>query len=82
MESIGTEGDLTVGPEAEEKVETSEVDPEIPSEIGGADQLPSYIIQFANAVKLYQKKNHIFFRCGSPDHLVKGFPKDLGKITR
>ena len=58
MESNGTEGDLSVKPEGEGEAESSEgEDQETPSEIRGADQLISYIIHFANAVKLYQKKN-------------------------
>ena len=37
---------------------------------------------FANAVELYQKKNHNCFWCGSPDHLVKDCPKEMGKTAR
>ena len=44
MENIGTEGDLTAELEGEEEVESSEGDPGIPSEIGRADHLLSYII--------------------------------------
>ena len=68
--------------EGEEEVESSEVDPETSSEIGGADQQHSYIIQFVNTVKLYQKKNWNCFGCGNPDYLVKDCPKDLTKVTR
>ena len=82
VESVGTERDLTAGLEREEEVESSEGDPETPSESGGADQALSYIIQFSNAVKLYQKKNQNCFGCGSPDHLVKDCPMDLSKVTR
>ena len=53
MESIGTEENLTAGPEGEEEVGFSEGDPETPSKIGGAEQPLSYIVQFVNAVELY-----------------------------
>ena len=46
-----------------------------------ADQLPGYIIHLANVVELYQKKHGNCFRCGSPDHFVKDYPKDLSKTT-
>ena len=58
MGSIGTEENLNVKPEGEEEVKSSEgEDPETLSDIDGADQATSYIIHFANAVELYQKKN-------------------------
>ena len=58
VESIGTEEDSHVKPDGEEEAESSdEEDPETSSAIGEADQLVRYIIHFANAVKLYQKKN-------------------------
>ena len=37
---------------------------------------------FANAVKLYQRKNQNSFRCGNHDHLVKDCLKDLSKTTQ
>ena len=37
---------------------------------------------FANAIQLYQKKNCSCFGCGSPDHLVKDCPKEMGKTAR
>ena len=82
VESVGTKGDLTVGQGEKEEVELSEEDPETSSEIGGADQQISYIAWFANVVKLYQKKNWNCFGYGSPDHLVKDCPKDIGKVAR
>ena len=82
VESIRTEIDSTAGLEGEEEVESSGGDLEAPSEIGGAEQLLSYIIWFANAVELYQKRNQNCFGCGSPEHLVKDCPKDLSKVTR
>ena len=57
VESVGIQGVSTAGPEGEEEIESSVGDAETPSEIGGADQPISYIVQFVNAVELYQKKN-------------------------
>ena len=82
VESIGTEGDSCVKLEREEEAESSEGDQETPSEIGGANQPMSYIICFANAVRLYQKKKQNCFGCGSPNHLVKDCPKGLSRVTR
>ena len=45
-------------------------------------QMLAHKVWFANAVELYQKKNCNCFGCGSPDHLVKDCPKDLGKSAR
>ena len=60
VECVGTEEDSSVKLEGEEEAESSEEEvQEILNEIGGADQLISYIIRFANAVKLYQKKTEI-----------------------
>ena len=83
VKSIGTEGGLSVKSEGEEEAESSDgEDPETLSGIGGADQPISYIICFAKAVELYQRKNQNCFGCGSPDHLVKDFPKDHSKTAR
>ena len=49
---------------------------------GGADQSVGYIIHFANAVELYQKKNQNCFGCSSHDHLIKDCLKDLSKTTQ
>ena len=71
VESIGTEENLSVKPEGEEVAESSDgEDPETSSGTGGADQPVSYIICFANAVELYQRKNQNCFGCGSPEYLV------------
>ena len=51
-------------------------------EVGDIDPLLGYIPWFATVVELYQKKNCNCFRCGSPDHLVKDCPKELGKLQR
>ena len=54
VESVGTEENSSVKPEGEEEAESSDgEDPETSSEIGGADQMASYIIHFANVVELY-----------------------------
>ena len=50
--------------------------------VGYIDPSLGYIMQFANVVDLYKKKNCNCFRCGSPDHLVKDCPKELGKTAR
>ena len=51
-------------------------------EIGHVDPSLGYISQFTNVVELYQKKNCTCFGCGSPDHLVKDCPKEVGKTAR
>ena len=40
----------------------------------------AYIVQFTNAVELYQKRNYNCFRCGRPDHLLKDCPKTSWKV--
>ena len=50
--------------------------------VDNVDLSLGYIIQFANAVELYQKKNQNCFGCSSPYHLVKDFLKELGKTAR
>ena len=74
--------------QAQSPLEEKEVEASAEEDMGqsgegvGTDQLLGYIVQFANAVELYQKKNHNCFRCGNLDHLVKDCTKDLGKTTR
>ena len=46
--------------------------------VGDVDSSLGYMAWFANVVELYQKKNHNYFGCGSPDYLVKDCPKELG----
>ena len=47
----------------EEEAESSaREDAETSSRAGGADQLVEYIVLFANAVKLYQRRNQNCFR--------------------
>ena len=55
------EGDAE--PSVDEDVEAS-------GRVGEMDQSIEYIIRFAKAVELYQKKNRNCFGCGSPDPLV------------
>ena len=65
----------------EEEAESSVgVDPETSSRVGGVDQLVGYIVCFAKAVELYQRKNGNCFGCGSPDHLMKDCLKDLARL--
>ena len=61
-------------PSAGEDVETS-------GRVGGMGQATEYIIHFAKAVELYQKKNRNYFVCGSPDHLIWDCPKDISKFA-
>ena len=81
VESIGAEEDLSVKPEGEEEAESSDEDPETSNGIGGADKQVCSIINFANAIALYQKKNQNCFGCSSPDHLMKDCPKDCSKTA-
>ena len=78
LESNGvTEDSDTKG----EEVEYSDrEDPKTSSGEKGAEQLLGYIIHLANSVKLHQKKNQNYFRCGSPDHLVKDCPKEATSL--
>ena len=83
VEDHETEEDSDPKPDGEKEPESSaEEDVGMSGKVGGADQSLSYIVQFVNAVELYQKNNHSCFGCGSLDHLVKDCPKDLGKTTR
>ena len=70
------------GTKAEEAESSAGDDPETSSGIGGLDQSVGYIVHFANVIELYQRKIQNCFGCGSPDHLVKGCPKDLSKTTQ
>ena len=83
MEDCETEEDSGPKPDRKKEAETSaEEDTGMTGEVGNVDPSLGYIMQFANMVKLYQKKNHNCFWCGSPDHLVDDCPKELGKIAR
>ena len=81
VEDHETEEDSGQKPNGEKEAESSaEEDTGMSGEVDGTDQSLGYIVQFANAVELYQRKNSNCFRRGSPDHLVKDCPKDLGKL--
>ena len=83
MESNKAEEDSGTKPEREEEAKSSAgEDAETSSGVGGADQMIGYVVHFANAVKLYQKKNQNCFRCGIPDHLMRDFQKILVRLPR
>ena len=70
-------------PEEEEEAEFSNgEDAETSTGVGRVDQSAGYIVHFANMVELYQRKNLNCCRCGSPDHLIRDFLKDLSKTTQ
>ena len=70
-------------PDGEKEAESSaEEDAGTTGEIGNVDPLLGYITWFANVVEVYQKKKCNCFGCGSPDHLVKDCPKEMGKTAR
>ena len=76
------EEDPCVKPEREGEAESSAgEDLETSSEVGRTNQSVGYIIHYANAVKLYPKKNQNCFRCGSSDHFMRDYLKDLNKTT-
>ena len=69
------EEDSGTKPEGEEEAKSSAgEDADTSSGVTRADQSVGYIIQFSNAVRLYQKKNQNCFRYSNPDHLVKDCP--------
>ena len=51
-------------------------------DVSDLDPSLGFSAQFANAVELYQNRNHNCFGCGSSDHLVKDCPREMGKTTR
>ena len=70
-------------PDEEKEADSpAEEDVGMTGEVSDVDPLLGNIVRFAIAVELYQKKNCNLFRCGSPDHLVKECPKELGKAKR
>ena len=83
VEDCQTEEDSGPKPDEEKEAKFSaEEDTGLSGKFGSADQSLGYIVQFANAVELYQKRNHDCFGCGRLDYLVKDCPKDLGKTAR
>ena len=65
----------------EEEVGSFVEDPETFSDLCGANQPISYIVHYANAMELYQKKTQNCFGCGSPNHLIRDCPKHVGKVA-
>ena len=82
MEGNEVGEDSNAKPEWEEEVESSAEGPYASSGLCGAYHPISYIVHFANTVGLYQKKTQKCFGCGSPNHLIRDCPKDVGKITQ
>ena len=83
VEDCETEVDSSPKPNGEKEAESpAEEDAGTTGEVGNVDTSLGYITLFANVVKLYQKRNHDCFGSGSPDHLVKDCPKEMGKTTR
>ena len=72
------EEDQCVKPEGE-GVPSADEDVEASGRVGETDQCVEYVIHFAKAVELYQKKNKNCFGCGSPDHLIWDCPKDVSR---
>ena len=57
--------------EGEGEMEPSaDKDVEVLGGVGETDQSIKYIVHFAKAVEIYQKKSKNCFGCGSPDNLV------------
>ena len=82
VEDHETEKDSGPKHKGEKEAKSSaEEDAGMTGEVGEVHPLLGYITQFANAVQLYQKRNHNCFRGGSPDHLVKDCMKELGKTA-
>ena len=69
------EGEGEMEPSAEKDVEVSDG-------VGEMDQTVEYIIYFAKVVELYQMKNKNCFGCGSTDHIIWNFPKDVSKSAQ
>ena len=83
LEDCKTEEDSGPKPEGENEAKSSvEEDAGMAGEVGNVDPSLGYIMWFANVKNLYQKRNCNCFGCGSPDHLVKDCPKELGKTAQ
>ena len=68
--------------EEEEEAESSaREDPETLSGAGGVDQSVGYIIHLPTWSSCIRGKKQNWFRCGSPDHLMKDCLKDLSKTA-
>ena len=80
MQSNEAEEDLGAKAEEEEEAESlAGEDAGTSSGVVGADKSIGYIVHFANAVELYQRKNQNCFRYVSPYHLMKDCLKDPSK---
>ena len=83
VEDHKTEEDSDPKCDGEKEAESSaEEDAGMTGEVSNVDPSLGYVMWFASAVELYQKRNHNCFGCGSPDHLVKVYPKEMGKTVR
>ena len=70
------------GPKPDEEKETkspAEEDAGMTGEISDANPSLGHTAWFANAGELYQKKNHNWFGCGSPQPPGEGLPKRTGE---
>ena len=50
--------------------------------MGETGQTIEYIVHFAKAVELHQKKKRTYFGCGCPDHLISDCLKDLSQSAQ
>ena len=83
VEDRETEEDLVPKPNGENEAKSSaKEDVGTTGEVSNVDPLLGFTEQFANAVELYQKRNHICFGYGSPDYLVKDCPMEMEKTAR
>ena len=68
IEDHETEEDLGSKPDGKKEAESSaEEDVGMSGEVDDTDHVIKLYCLVANAIELYQKKNHNCFRCGSPD---------------
>ena len=75
--------DSSVKPEGEGEIRSSAgKEVEASSWPGKTDQSIEYIVCFAKAVELYQKKNRNFIGCVSPDHLIWDCLKNLSQSAQ
>ena len=77
------EEDPSEKPEGEGETEPSaDKDVEVLGGIGEMDQSVECIVHFMKVVKLYQKKNRNCLGCGSPEHLMWDYPKDISRSAQ
>ena len=83
MGDCKTEEDSGQKPDREREAESlAEEDVGTTGKVSNVDPSLGFIVHFTNVVALYQKSNHNCFGCGSPGHLVKDCPKEMGKTSR